>query len=232
MAQGTRQGSARPARGGAVMVQGLVEHFTYAGLFAVLFLAGLGLPVPEEVPILAAGVLAHQAVVRWWIALPVCVAGVLAGDVVLYGVGRRWGEGILRWRLVRRVLTPEREETLRAAYRGHEVKILFTARHVTGLRAAAFLTAGIAGVPFWKFLAVDAGAATLGVPVTFGVAYLLTYHLLEIMAGVHRIERWLGLLALLALVIGWAIMVVRRSRRLAPEGTRAERGSTRSPSQS
>lgn len=71
----------------------LIEHFTYAGVFVVLLLASLGLPVPEEVPILAGGILAHQQVVRWWIMLPVCIAGALSGDCVLYldgpPVGRR-----------------------------------------------------------------------------------------------------------------------------------------------
>src|SRR5438874_10686005 len=63
------------------MIQQFIEHFTYAGLFLTLFAAGLGLPIPEEVAIIAGGVLAHEHVVHWWIALPVCILGVLGGDV-------------------------------------------------------------------------------------------------------------------------------------------------------
>ncbi|MGH2395095.1 MAG: DedA family protein [Candidatus Limnocylindria bacterium] len=66
------------------MVQDLIEHFTYAGLLLVLFATGLGLPIPEEGPILA--------------------AGVLSGDTALYWVGHHWGERILEWRAVRLVL--------------------------------------------------------------------------------------------------------------------------------
>src|SRR5437867_3019613 len=95
------------------MIQQFIEHFTYAGLFLTLFAAGLGLPIPEEVAIIAGGVLAHEHVVHWWIALPVCILGVLGGDVALYAIGHHWGERVLEWRVVRRVLTPEREETLR-----------------------------------------------------------------------------------------------------------------------
>jgi len=112
------------------MVQHVIEHFTYAGL----------LPIPEEGPVLAAGVLAHEQVIRWWIALPVCV----------------------------------------------------TARHVVGLRAAAFLTAGIAKIPFWRFLVVDAAAALVGVPVSFGVAFLFADQLERVLADVHRIEALAG----------------------------------------
>ena len=180
----------------------------------MLFLGGLGVPIPEELPILAAGALAREQVIRWWIALPVCIIGVLSGDVVLYWVGHHWGERILDWQVVRRVLSPEREARLKAAYRRHGVKIVFTARHVMGLRAAAFLTAGISRVPFWKFLVVDAGASLLGVPAGFGLAYFFTDHLEPIKADVHRIERWAALAGMVALAALIAVLAYRRNREL------------------
>jgi len=195
------------------MVQHLIEHFTYVGLLLILFATGLGLPIPEEGPIVAAGVLAHERVIRWWIALPVCLVGVLSGDTVLYWVGHHWGERILEWRAVRWVLSREREERLKAAYHRHGVKILFTARHVLGLRAAAFLTAGIAKVPFWRFIAADTLAALIGVPVSFGVAFLFADQLERVLAGVHRIERWLVLYALVALAGGLVYLAWRQYRR-------------------
>ncbi|MBI2493348.1 MAG: VTT domain-containing protein, partial [Candidatus Rokubacteria bacterium] len=109
----------------------MVRHESSRGggwsrLFLTLLAASLGLPVPEEIPIVAAGVLASQALVRWWIALPVCLAGVLSGDVVLYWAGRRWGERLLEWRAVRRVLSPPRAAKLTQGYREHGVKIVVT----------------------------------------------------------------------------------------------------------
>ncbi len=167
----------------------------------MLFGAGLGLPIPEEIPILAAGVLAAEGVVRWWIALPVCLFGVLSGDCVLYWVGRHWGEHILDWRIVRWVLSREREERLKAAYHRHGVKIVFTARHIVGVRAAAFLTAGIVRLPFGRFLAV------------------FMDQLERLIADIHRIERW-GMLVGLVLLAGWlAVLAYRRAHRTA----RAER---------
>jgi membrane protein DedA with SNARE-associated domain len=195
------------------MVQTFIEDFTHLGIFLILFAAGLGVPIPEEVPVLAAGVLAHEGVIRWWIALPVCIAGVLSGDIALYWIGHHWGERILEWRMVRYVLTREREERLMSAYRRHGVKIVFTARHVMGLRAAAFLTAGIAHVPFWKFLLVDAVAALVGVPVGFGIAFLFTDQLERVMADVHRFERWLVLYALVALAAWLAFLGWRQNRK-------------------
>ena len=195
------------------LVADLIERFTYLGIFLVLFVAGLGAPIPEEAPILAAGVLASQGIIKWWLALAVCFVGVLSGDVVLYWVGHHWGEHIMDWRLTRRVLTPDRERMVVAAYRRHGVKIVFTARFVAGFRAAAFLTAGIVRISFWKFLLVDAVAALVGVPLGFGVAYLFTDQLPAILRGVHRVERLLILAAMVVVAAVIAYAAYRKSRR-------------------
>ena len=194
------------------LVASLIEQLGYVGLFLVLFIAGLGVPIPEELPIVTGGVLSNQMVLRWWIALPVCIVGVLVGDVVLYWAGHHWGERVLGWRPVRWVLTQAREEQLKAAYRTHGVKIVFTARHVMGLRAAAFLTAGIARIPFWKFLAVDGIAALVSVPFGFFLAFLFADQVEQVFRDVHRIERWLTLAALVGVAIWVTILVRRRGR--------------------
>jgi membrane protein DedA with SNARE-associated domain len=199
------------------VINDFIEQFTYLGIFTVLFLGGLGAPIPEELPVLAAGALAHEGYMRWWVALPVCLFGVLAGDSVLYWVGHHWGERILEWSIVRRVLTPAREHALMGAYRRHAIKTVFTARHVMGLRAAAFLTAGIARVPFWKFLLVDAAAAMVGVPTGFALAYFFTDQLEAILVDVHRVERWLTLVGLVALATWIAVVAWRKSRAVAQD---------------
>jgi len=76
------------------MLQGFVEHFTFLGIFALLLLGSLGAPIPEEMAIVAAGILSHQGIARWWFALPICLVGVLGGDVVLYTIGRHWGSAL------------------------------------------------------------------------------------------------------------------------------------------
>jgi membrane protein DedA with SNARE-associated domain len=204
-------------------LQGFVEQFTYFGILGALVLGSLGVPIPEEMAIIAAAVLSHEGVVRWWLVLPVCLVGVLSGDMVLYWVGRHWGANVLNWRGVRLVLTPKREQWLQAAYRRHALKTVVTARHVMGLRAAAFLTAGMARVPFWKFVVADVGAAVLGVPLLFGLAYFFTDQIEAIAADVHRVERWLALAGLLMLMVVLVVGVWRWKRRLGRERLEGEK---------
>jgi membrane protein DedA with SNARE-associated domain len=199
-----------------ILLQTFVQRFGYRGIFLALLLGSLGVPIPEEMPIMAAGALSHGGLLSWWFALPVCITGVLSGDMVLYWTGRHWGERILNWGVVRWVLTPQREEWLKDAYCRHAVKTVVTVRHVVGLRAAAFLTAGIARVPFWKFVLADAGAAVVGVPFSFGLAYFFTDQIGAILADVHRVERWLVLLGLLALG-GLVIVSAARWNRRVPK---------------
>jgi len=210
-------------------IEHFIEEFTYVGVFLVLFVAGLGVPIPEELPVLASGILAREGLVRWWLALPVCLIGVLAGDASIYWIGRHWGERVLEWRPVRFLLSREREEALKASYRRHGVKIVFTARHLMGFRAAAFLTAGISRLPFGKFLAVDAAAAMIGVPIGFGLGFLFTDQLEGIMRDVRRLERWLVLIALVAIAIWIAARAYRRSQALERETEMLERAGPKSP---
>src|SRR5436309_2689978 len=81
-------------------LQSFVEQFTYLGVFLVLLAGSLGLPIPEEMAIIAAGVMSHEGLIAAWPALVVCVLGVLSGDVVLYWTGRNGGERVLNWRAV------------------------------------------------------------------------------------------------------------------------------------
>jgi len=185
------------------MVWHFVAHFTYAGLFLALFGAALGLPIPDTAAVVAAGVLAHQGVIRWWVALPVCIAAAVGGDAALYWAGRHWGESVRRWRLVRRVLSAERQAKLLDAYRRNGVTFLFLSRHLIGVRTAASLTAGIARMTFWMFLTVDLAAVLVSVPIGFGVAFLFSHQVQRMIGEIDHVERWvvLGALVVVAAVL-------------------------------
>ncbi len=191
-------------------MQGLVEHFGYAAVFGLLLVAGVGVPVPEELTQLTAGVLSHEGYLRLAIALPVVWAGILAGDTVLFLLARRHGPRALESRPVRRVLTPARRAKLERHFARHAFLTVAVARHTGGVRFAAFALAGATGVRTATFVLADGLSALLSVPLVVGAGYLFAHHLGQARRDIRLVE--LGVLVA-AVIAAWVVVRVRRRRR-------------------
>ena len=78
----------------------MLQHFNeygYLGVFVALIAAGFGFPIPEELPVITAGILVghEDTTLKWYIMLPVVMAGVVIGDGILYSIGRVYGRRLL-----------------------------------------------------------------------------------------------------------------------------------------
>jgi membrane protein DedA with SNARE-associated domain len=145
---------------------------SYLAIVVILMLTGAGLPLPEEVPVIAAGVLAANEVLDPWIALLCCIFGALGGDCIMYFVGYHFGRGLLQdhpWWV--RFITPEREEKVEQMFKQHGLKVFFLARFLVMLRSPLLLSAGILRVSFKRFLLIDLFSATVVVGAFFGLSY-------------------------------------------------------------
>ena len=149
----------------------IIARFGYLGIVLVLVLGGLGLPVPEEAPIILAAVLSRNGRMSWPLALAACFSGVLIGDFVVYALGYFQGERVLSFRITRRFLTREREAQIKGYFHRHGIRILITGRFVPGFRTAAYLTAGILRLPPMKLFLADCCAAAMSTLLMFGLGY-------------------------------------------------------------
>src|SRR5579871_1348986 len=95
--------------------------------FTALVAAGIGIPVPEEVPTIGAGIWVGSnpelGPLRWLI-LPVCFVGVLISDVLLYSIGRLWGTRLLQHRWLARWLPTATRERTERNFQEYGTKIL------------------------------------------------------------------------------------------------------------
>lgn len=146
-------------------------HFIYVGVFLILFLCGLGLPIPEEITLLAGGFLVHLGIVRFYPALAVGLVGILMGDLAIYSIGRRWGQGIITHRHMRKIFSEKRLERARQFFRDHGNKTILIARFISGFRVAAFLAAGTMGMRPIQFLFLDFLGALIMVPLLLLAGY-------------------------------------------------------------
>ena len=156
------------------VMDGFIEHWSYLGIIVVLVLTGCGLPIPEEVAIIAAGILsADPDGLNPYLAFGSCMIGALLGDCVMYYIGRRFGRSVLkehpRWA---GFMTPERERRIERMIQQHGFKVFLVARFLVGLRSPVYVTAGILHVPFARYLAMDLVCATLVIGLFFGLSYM------------------------------------------------------------
>ena len=169
----------------------MLEHFDqygYVGVFFALLAAGFGFPIPEELPVLTAGIMVghEDTTLRWYYMLPVVIAGVVIGDGVLYGAGRIWGRHVLDIGFVRRLIPLENQEKIEKNFAEHGIWVLLGARMLPGIRTPVFIMAGVLRVPMGRFLMADAIYAIPLVNLLFWLSYFLTDQVLEIFKKVNE----------------------------------------------
>ena len=224
------------------LVKTFLIHFTYLALVAVLVAAGLGVPIPEDVPLAFSGYLCHEDVspVKSVLMidsdgdgvadtlpagsekrvphLPIMILagmiGVLSGDTIVFFIGRHGvSSNNFVARHIRKVLTTKRRERVEAHFRKHGALTVFAGRFMPGLRSPVFAMAGLSHMSLGRFLLVDGMAAAISVP----VFVLLGYHFAHEIDGFFKFLDRVKLVALplfiTALAVAIALYMLRRNRR-------------------
>ena len=193
-----------------ILADFLLEPGSYVGIIVFLILTGCGLPIPEEVPVIVAGVLAAAGQLNPWLALASCIFGALAGDSAMYWLGYHFGRGLLKdhpWWV--RFVTPEREAYVERLFRQHGLKVFFAARFLVVLRSPLLIAAGIMRVSFVRFFLIDVLSAT----VVVGAFYALAYFYGRAVYEWIRTTEWLITTAAVAGAIGVVYFLWMRHRR-------------------
>ncbi|AOS45598.1 hypothetical protein Verru16b_02681 [Lacunisphaera limnophila] len=151
------------------MFETLLKYFQHSplslwGPFIVLLLCGLGLPVPEDVVLVAAGALG-EIDGRSWIEVSLLMyAGVMIGDSSIFIAGRYFGSQLRTARWFQRYFSAKKQAKVEDLFDRYHSWVLFVGRFLPGLRAPIFFTAGSTRVKFWKFFFFDGLAALISVP--------------------------------------------------------------------
>ncbi|WP_147694839.1 DedA family protein [Vogesella mureinivorans] len=203
------------------ILQLLLDFFTgygYFAVFIVLLVCGFGVPIPEDITLVAGGIISGLGYtnVHWMFA--VGMAGVLVGDGIMFAAGRLYGERVLRFRPVAKIMTPERFAATQEKFARYGNWVLFVARFLPGLRSPIFLTAGMTRrIPYWRFLMMDGFAALISVPVWVYLGYFGARNREWLMHMVHRGQAGILIaLAVAGLVLG--VYFWRKKRKAANAG--------------
>jgi membrane protein DedA with SNARE-associated domain len=182
--------------------------------FALLILAGIGFPVPEEIPTVALGIWVGSADPndKWralrWFALPVAYLGVILADVLLYWIGRLWGRRLLQHRWLARLAPPDKRQKIEKNFQKYGVNILLMVRWVPAIRSPMFITAGITKLSFPKFLIADAIAAIAGHTLLFFLAWWFGLWFQDLINSFEHLKQVLVPLIVILAIVGVGVYFV------------------------
>jgi len=135
---------------------------------AQLLLLALATFASEDLACIAAGALIASGKLGFIPGVLACMAGIFAGDLLLYLAGRSAGRPI-----VRRLLAEERLERASRWLAGRGAAVVLLSRFTPGLRLPAYVAAGLLKTRFWTFAGLFLLAALLWTPLLVGAAALL-----------------------------------------------------------
>jgi membrane protein DedA with SNARE-associated domain len=157
-------------------VQGWIIWGGYFLLFILLFSCGVGLPLPEDIPLLLAGYFVAQpegtpgkmhllpaAIIAW--------CGIIGGDCMLYSFGRKYGLNVTRLPLIGRHVTEDRIVKAEKLFERWGGLVVGVGRMLAGVRGAMVVAAGAIRYRFEKFLLADG----LGAIVSGGLFLTIGY---------------------------------------------------------
>lgn len=203
-------------------------HRGYAVVFGVLVLCGFGLPLPEDIILVTGGLLAwrasplEEATFSGMLRDPGLLtmigfgmAGILAGDSIIFLAGRKLGHRVADFRPLRRIITPQKLTEAEKLLRRRGNLVVVVARFLPGLRAPTYFTVGHARLPYWEFLLFDGVAALVSAPLWVCLGFYFGSNIAGAMRAAGQFSNYI-LAAALAVVGGLAFRWWQRRRAQPP----------------
>jgi membrane protein DedA with SNARE-associated domain len=136
-----------------VSIDGLITSYGYLAVFGLVAIESLGVPLPGETALIAAGTYAgttHR--LSPWLIFVVASAAAIVGDNIGFWIGDKGGYR-LAYRYGRRVRLDEQKlKIARYLFDRHGPKVVFFGRFVSVLRTYAAFLAGTSQMRWRRFL--------------------------------------------------------------------------------
>jgi len=190
-------------------------------VFLLLFLAGCGLPLPEDIPLTFTGILLglpvtqrlYGGLVTSAIVIgAVCYTAIITGDLVAYWLGKRYGRTISRYPPFKWAMPEYRLKRLDRWFERFGNWTVFFGRMVAGIRFVTFAVAGMAHMRLSRFIFYDSLAALVTVPAWILLGYVVGTHFQQILEWMSRVSTTTWILVG-AGIVGFLIWRYLRRRR-------------------
>jgi membrane protein DedA with SNARE-associated domain len=183
-------------------IQDFAEQYGYWAVLFGILLENAGLPLPGETIVIVSGFLAGGGQMNYGGVLACAIAGAIIGDSLGYWVGYHGG-----WPLLLKIgallRIPEAKLVdLRNRFSHNAARAVFLGRFIALFRILAGPMAGIAQMPYGKFLIYNSAGAAVWAGVTITIAYVAGHIIpLEQLVGIMG-KLGVGIFGVFALWLG------------------------------
>ena len=193
----------------------ILDHYGYLAVGGLITLEDFGVPSPGETVLVAGAVYAGTGRLNIVAVGVVALVAAVIGDNIGYAIGRFGGHALVL-RFGKYVfLTHERLDKAERFFARHGGKVVVVARFFEGLRQVNGIIAGIAEMPWPRFLLFNVIGAALWVGVWASVGYLAGNHIGAIYRDITRYSLYLLIAAVVVVAVLVGRAVLRRRKRAA-----------------
>ena len=192
-----------------------LHQYGYPVLWAIIFIAAIGVPVSGNLLLYAAGAFAAFGDFNLFLLLPVAVSAAVLGDTVGYVLGWKIGTPLLAWIEKRnwRFLSPQSLARGRSYFQRRASWAIFLSRwFIVVLGGPINWLAGAERYPYRTFLFWDVSGQILGAIIPLGIGYTFAASWGEAESLFGAIS-WFALAFLSILIVFVALFRTLRARR-------------------
>jgi membrane protein DedA with SNARE-associated domain len=178
------------------LAQPVLDQYGYLAVFGAVVVEGFGIPAPGQTMLMAGAILAARGGMSIEALLVLAFLAAVLGNSLGYLLGR-WGGRLFLGKLG---LNEERLQRVETRFNRYGGGVILVGRFVDGLRQLNGIVAGALEMPWWKFTVFNLlGAAAWTALWGLGV-YFLDKDINTVFAVFHRLEPYLVVASLLALI--------------------------------
>lgn len=184
----------------------------YGAVVFIMLLSSFGLPLPEEVTILALGLIVYMGrnpdlypppsnesmpVDLTW-AMIICFLSVFLSDYLVFYLGRIFGKNERILKMIHKFITPEAFEKTKQMIQGHSFWVPALFRFTPGVRFPGHFSCGMLGIKPWRFILTDGLAALLSVPTQ---VFVFAYYGKTILSTIALVKQYILIIIVIAAIV-------------------------------
>jgi membrane protein DedA with SNARE-associated domain/rhodanese-related sulfurtransferase len=189
----------------------LIRH-GYIVIFVAVFVEEIGLPIPSDPVVLAAGALVGFHRFSLAAVLALAIAATSIADGLWFRLGKRQGNSVLKF-VCRVSIEPDTcVSKTHSAYVRYGPGLILVSKFVPWLGTLVPPMAGMFNLATWKFVVLDVASALVWAGVYIALGWVFRRQLEDLAAAISRFGAWFGVALGVGLLAYLVYKFIRRRR--------------------